>query len=93
MAKDIFYTALDIGTSKVATVLAQVGPDGELKIVGAGLVPSQGVVKGQIVNVAEAQEAVQASLNEAQRYMGYRIPWTYVSIAGASTACFPTPRE
>ena len=90
MAKDIFYTALDIGTSKVATVVAQVGPDGELKIVGTGLVPSQGVVKGQIVNVAEAQEAVQASLNEAQRYMGYRIPWTYVSIAGASTACFNT---
>ena len=90
MAKDIFYTALDIGTSKVATVVAQVGPDGDLKIVGAGLVPSQGVVKGQIVNVAEAQEAVQASLNEAQRYMGYRIPWTYVSIAGASTACFNT---
>ena len=90
MAKDIFYTALDIGTSKIATVVAQVGPDGELKIVGSGLVPSQGVVKGQIVNVAEAQEAVQASLNEAQRYMGYRIPWTYVSIAGASTACFNT---
>ena len=90
MAKDIFYTALDIGTSKIATVVAQVGPEGELKIVGSGLAPSQGVVKGQIVNVAEAQEAVQASINDAQRYMGYRIPWTYVSIAGASTACFNT---
>ena len=90
MARDIFYTALDIGTSKIATVVAQVGPDGELKIVGTGLVPSQGVVKGQIVNVSEAQEAVEASINEAQRYMGYRIPWTYVSLSGASTSCFNT---
>ena len=74
MAKDIFYTALDIGTSKVATVVAQVGPDGELKIVGAGLVPSQGVVKGQIVNVAEAQEAVQASVKRGTAVHGIPNP-------------------
>ena len=57
---------------------------------GTGLAQSQGVVKGQVVNVAEVQEAIQASLNEAQRYLGYRIPWTYVNIAGAHTSCFNT---
>ncbi len=90
MAKDIFYSALDIGTSKICTVVARVGPEGDLKIVGTGLAQSQGVVKGQVVNVAEVQEAIQASLNEAQRYLGYRIPWTYVNIAGAHTSCFNT---
>ena len=90
MAKDIFYSALDIGTSTISTIVARIGPEGELTIVGTGFVQSQGVVKGQIVNVAEAQEAIQASLNEAQRYLGYRIPWTYVSIPGARTSCFNT---
>ena len=58
MLNDIYYTAIDIGTSKVCTVVARVGPEGQLKIVGHGLVPSQGVKKGQIVNVHEAQEAI-----------------------------------
>jgi len=90
MAKDIFYTALDIGTSKVCTIVAQVGPEGDLKIVGTGLVPSQGMAKGRIVNVSEAQEAIRASVNEAQHYLGSRIPWAYVSISGAHISCFNT---
>ncbi len=88
MAKDIFYTALDIGTSKVCTVVAQVGPEGELKVVGVGLVPSQGVEKGRIVDIAEAQEAIQSSINEAQRYLGNRIPSIFVSVSGAHVTCF-----
>ena len=87
MAKDIFYTAIDIGTSKVCTVVARVGPEGELNIVGTGLVPSQGVAKGSIVNVAEAQEAIRASLAEGQRYLGRSIPWAYVSISGRHVTC------
>ena len=90
MAKDIFYTAIDIGTSKVCTLVAHVEPAGNLKIVGIGVVPSQGMDKGRIVDVAGTQEAVRASVKEAQRYLGNRIPWAYVSVSGAHITCFNT---
>jgi cell division protein FtsA len=87
MAKDIFYTALDIGTSKICTIVARVGPEGELNIIGTGLAPSQGLAKGSIVNVSEAQEAIRASLAQGQRYLGRNIPWAYVSISGRQITC------
>jgi len=90
MAKDIFYTAIDIGTSKICTIIAQVGPEGDLKIVGTGMVPSQGIHKGDITDSAEASIAIRASLEEAQRYMGSRVPWAYASISGSHVTCFNT---
>ena len=47
LAKEIFYTAVDIGTSKVCSIVARVGTEGELKILGTGVVDSQGVQKGR----------------------------------------------
>jgi cell division protein FtsA len=64
-----------------------VGPEGDLNIVGTGLAPSQGVEKGSIVNVTEAQEAIQASLTEGQRYLGRGVSWAYVSISGKHVTC------
>ena len=46
MAKDTFYTAVDIGTDKVTSVVARVGSEGELKVMGTGVVPSEGVQRG-----------------------------------------------
>ena len=90
MQNDIYYTAIDIGTSKVCTVVARVGPEGELKIVGHGLTSSQGVKKGQIVDVNEAQEAIEASIEEAHSSLGSRVPWAYVSISGNHITCTNT---
>jgi cell division protein FtsA len=90
MLNDIYYTAIDIGTSKVCTVVARVGPEGQLKIVGHGLAPSQGVKKGQIINVDEAQEAIEASIEEAHSSLGSRVPWAYVSISGNHITCTNT---
>ena len=69
MAKELFYTAVDIGSNKVASVIARVGTEGELKVLGTGLAPSQGVQKGRIESIEEASDAVSASLEEAQRYI------------------------
>lgn len=90
MARDIFYTAIDIGTSKICTIIAQVGPEGNLKVVGTGLAPSQGVEKASITTTAEAQEAIRASLAEAERYLGRRVPEAYVSISGREITCLNT---
>ena len=70
MARDTFYTAVDLGNSKIVTIVAGVGTEGELKILGTGIVPSQGMRKGRIENIGEAQAAVRSSLEEARRYIG-----------------------
>lgn len=43
MIKDMYYTAIDLGTTKVCTIIAKIGPEGELKVLGTGIVPSQGM--------------------------------------------------
>ncbi|NQW23699.1 MAG: cell division protein FtsA [SAR202 cluster bacterium] len=83
MARDTFYTAVDIGTDKVTSIMARVGTEGELKILGTGVVTSQGVTKGRIENIEEVQEVVHESLEEAQRYIGSGVPTdVYASVSG-----------
>ena len=90
MARDIFYTAIDLGSSKVCTIIARIGPEGELKILGTGIVPSQGVQKGQVESAVETRAAVKASLDEAQRYLGKGVSWTYLGVTGNHIACLNT---
>ncbi len=91
MAKDTFYTAIDIGNSKVASVVARVGTEGELKILGTGTVPSQGMQKGRIEGLQEVRAAVNASLKEAQRYIGRGvINGVYVGVSGTHLSCLNT---
>ena len=84
MAKETFYTAVDIGSSKVVTVVARVGSEGELKVLGTGIAPSQGMQKGCIDNIEEVREAVRCSIEEAQRYVGKGYnPGAYAVVSGA----------
>ena len=58
MPRDTIYTAVDIGTDKVTSIMARVGTEGELKVLGTGVVGSQGIHKGRIENIEEVQQAV-----------------------------------
>lgn len=91
MAKDIYYTGVDIGSTKVCSIVARVGSEGELKILGTGMTPSQGVQKGRIENIGEVQTAVKASLEEAQRYIGRGvISGVYAGVNGTHISCLNT---
>ena len=88
MAREIYYTGVDIGTSKVCSIVARVGSEGELKILGTGLTPSQGMQKGRIENISEVQTAVKTSLEEAQRYIGRGvITGVYAGVSGVHISC------
>ena len=82
MASETFYTAIDLGTTKVCTIIAKIGPEGELKVLGTGIVPSQGMNKGRVESISETKEAVKASLEEAQRYLGRSVSWAYLGVTG-----------
>ena len=94
MARDTFYTAVDIGTDKITSIMARVGTEGELKVLGTGVVTSQGIQKGRIENIEEVQEAVAASLEEAQRYIGNGVPTgVYASVTGSHLTSLNTKEE
>jgi cell division protein FtsA len=91
LARDTFYTAVDIGTDKVTSIMARVGSEGELKVLGTGVVTSQGMQKGRIENILEVQEAVRTSMEEAQRYIGDAAPAdVYTSVTGSHLSSLNT---
>jgi cell division protein FtsA len=75
--------AIDVGTTKIATLVGESAEGGSLRIVGVGVAPSRGIKRGVVVNVAEATEAISASIEKAERSSGYQIARAFVSIAGA----------
>ena len=70
MSREPIYAAIDIGTSKVASVVARLGAEGDLKPLGMGSVPSLGVGQGVIDDFNQVKDSVHDSLDECLRYVG-----------------------
>jgi cell division protein FtsA len=94
LVRDAIYTAVDIGSDKVTSIMARVGTEGELKVLGTGVVGSQGIQKGRIENIEEVQQAVRESMEEAQRYIGNGTPsGVYASVSGTHLTSLNTKEE
>ncbi len=70
MPREPIYAAIDIGTSKVLSVVARLGPEGELKPLGMGSAPSLGVGQGVIDDFNQVKDSIRDSLDESLRYVG-----------------------
>ncbi|MBC7264384.1 MAG: cell division protein FtsA [Chloroflexi bacterium] len=79
---DRAIAALDVGTTKICTLISEITEDEALRIVGVGVTPSRGLSKGMIVNVEEASRAIAASVEKAERISGYKVEGAYVGLAG-----------
>lgn len=73
---------IDVGTTKICTMVAEARSDGHLSLLGVGLTPSKGLDKGIVVNIDDAVQAIATSVEKAERLSGYRIGNAYVGIAG-----------
>ncbi|MFV9504927.1 MAG: cell division protein FtsA [Oscillochloridaceae bacterium umkhey_bin13] len=73
---------IDVGTTKVCTIVAQVNDSGKLNILGVGVTPSKGLDKGVVVNIDDAVSAIEASVEKAERLSGYRIGTAFVGVSG-----------
>lgn len=82
MIRESLYVVVDVGTTKITTLVGVAQHDGQVEVVGAGVVPSAGVTKGVVVSIPEAQEAIQASLEEAARSSGKAIREAYATVTG-----------
>ena len=74
---------LDIGTSKVAAVVGEVSPTGELEVIGIGSHASHGLKKGVVVNIESTVQSIQRAVEEAELMVGSEIESVYAGIAGS----------
>lgn len=81
---------LDIGTSKICVVVAEVNEDGSLEIVGLGKTPSKGLNRGSVVNIDQTVESVQTAVGEAEFISGSPIRSAFVGVAGGHIRSFNT---
>ena len=79
---------LDIGTSKIIAIVAEVQPDGELDVIGMGSHPSRGLKKGVVVNIESTVSAIQRALEEAELMADCKIREVYTGIAGSHIKSF-----
>lgn len=79
MDKNNLLVSLDVGSSKVAVIAAEVGPDGAPRICGIGSAPSAGVKNGVLIDVGAAVGSIRAAIDEAERTSGRHIEEVYTA--------------
>jgi cell division protein FtsA len=88
MAKGKIIAGIELGSTKIASVIAQVNVDPvsyerSINIVGVSSVNSRGIKKGQIVDIEEAVDATVESVEAAERMAGYNLDRAYIALSGA----------
>ena len=73
---------LDIGTTKIAAIVGQQDQYGKIKILGMGRADSQGVARGEVVNIEMTVSAIREAVAQAEQQAGVEIQVVYVGIAG-----------
>jgi cell division protein FtsA len=74
---------LDIGTSKVVAIVAEVSPEGQIEVIGLGSSASRGLKRGVVVNIESTVQSIQRAIEEAELMAGCEINTVYTGIAGS----------
>ena len=83
MTDERIIVGLDIGTTKICTVIGEIASDGVLDIIGEGTVPSDGLRKGVVVNLERTIASVRQSLAAAERVAGVEVAHAWLGVAGS----------
>ncbi len=81
------FASIDIGTTKICTVVGEIAQEGEMRILGVGIAPSEGLSRGMVENIRDATEAIKTSVDKAEKSSGTRILSAHVGVAGQHIAC------
>src|SRR4030042_64821 len=79
--KDPLVVGIDIGTTKIFTVVGEVS-DGQVNIIGLGTCPSKGLRKGVVINIESTVHSIKKAVEEAELMAGYHLTSVYAGIAG-----------
>jgi cell division protein FtsA len=76
------YVGLDIGTTKISCIVADLNGSDELRVVGVGNAPSEGLRRGVVVDLEKTVASIQRAVDEAERMAGVPVKGVYAGIAG-----------
>ncbi|MDD5094524.1 MAG: cell division protein FtsA [Dehalococcoidia bacterium] len=76
------FAAIDVGTSKITSVMATLGDKDTIQILGVGVVPSAGVTKGLVVDIEQATRAIRESVMLTERASGLVMESAYIGVSG-----------
>src|SRR5437764_139473 len=83
MAKERLVVAIDVGTTKVCTLISRVTEDEELEVLGIGVTRSDALRKGVVASIEQAAQDIQNSVQKAEQQSGFKIISAYVGISGS----------
>jgi cell division protein FtsA len=81
--RDHIVVGLDIGTTKICAIVAEVTEEGTVNIIGVGSSPSRGLRKGVVVNIESTVESIKKAVEEAELMAAVQINSVYTGIAGS----------
>ncbi|HEY3063150.1 MAG TPA: cell division protein FtsA [Chloroflexota bacterium] len=82
MSNDRIVVGIDVGTTKVCSLIAEVSEEDHLEVIGVGIVPSRGMKKGVVVNPEEVVESIVNAVQKAEQQSGFKIVSAFVGISG-----------
>ena len=80
--RERYIVGIDIGTTKVTTIVSEVTEDGRLEIIGIGSTESKGLRKGMVINLEQTVNSIKRVVEEAELMAGVEIESAYVGLAG-----------
>ena len=82
MKKRTTLASIDVGTTKVCTIVADTNNDGGVRVLGVGVTPSKGLHKGLVVNISDAVDSIRESVRKAEQASGTKVESAYVGVTG-----------
>ena len=86
MMEDPIVVGLDVGTTKVCTLVARIENGTNLRILGVGVEPALGMNRGSVIDINAASQSIARSIEKAERTSGYEINAAMVSLAGSQVS-------
>ncbi|MFC1961487.1 cell division protein FtsA [Chloroflexota bacterium] len=86
MKKRNIVASIDVGTTKICTIIADSDEEGGSRVLGVGIAPSKGLHKGLVVNINEARESIRESVRKAEQASNYKVDSAYVGVTGRHVA-------
>ena len=93
MEREAVLVGVDVGTSKVCTLIGEVSRDGRLTVMGHGTVPSSGLKKGVVVNIDQTVRSIAESVERAERLSGWKIDRAFVAVGGQHVESLNSPGQ
>ena len=82
MKKQSTLTSIDVGTTKICTIIADIDDGDGIRVTGVGITPSHGLHKGLVVNINDAKESIHESVKKAEQASNYKVESAYIGVTG-----------